>query len=383
MKLHGAIAAAAILGLLATGSRAQSSPWEKIRLGEQLQSLKFGGDLRLRNENFDRRGLNAVDRNRSRFRLRLGAEAQLPHDLLVNLRLGSGTGEQVSTNQSFDNLSSQKEIWIDQVSLRWSPRLAAGLSTKLEGGRMPNPFWRTYTSDLVWDDDLNPEGFAQSLKWMLGGNVRLFGNMLQMVADEDSGTTSDQWMFGQQLGADFMTGDLRWKLAGAYYGWTHANASTLSQAITLEGNRRSGGVLTNRFGVGEATAELGYRLMEVPISLQGTFIKNLRARDITPKEDTGYQMGGRIGKAAAPGSVELAYFFKWVEMDATVADVADADFGDGGTNRKGHILWAAYNPQEWLQFKLKYFITQVLNRNLAASTAHDINRLQADLSVKF
>ena len=35
------------------------------------------------------------------------------------------------------------------------------------------------------------------------------------------------------------------------------------------------------------------------------------------------------------------------DLDATVADVADSDFGDGGTNRVGHIAWFAYNPADW------------------------------------
>lgn len=74
--------------------------------------------------------------------------------------------------------------------------------------------------------------------------------------------------------------------------------------------------------------------------------------------------------------------FKRVETDATVADVADSDFGDGGTNRQGHLGWVAYNPSEWLQVKGKYFTTKVINESLAP-TVDNINRLQLDCSVKF
>jgi hypothetical protein len=60
--------------------------------------------------------------------------------------------------------------------------------------------------------------------------------------------------------------------------------------------------------------------------------------------------------------------------------VADSDFGNGGTGRKGHILWAAYNPSKALQVKVKYFMTELEDDQAAPN---DINRLQADLSVKF
>lgn len=48
----------------------------------------------------------------------------------------------------------------------------------------------------------------------------------------------------------------------------------------------------------------------------------------------GYQAGVIVGKASDPQSWEAAYFYKLVETDATVADLADSDFGNGGTNRK-------------------------------------------------
>jgi len=70
------------------------------------------------------------------------------------------------------------------------------------------------------------------------------------------------------------------------------------------------------------------------------------------------------------------------ETDSTVADLADSDFGDGGTNRKGHILWAAYNPVCWVQIKAEYFYTEVISSTMPPGE-DDINRFQFDLVVKF
>jgi hypothetical protein len=61
-----------------------------------------------------------------------------------------------------------------------------------------------------------------------------------------------------------------------------------------------------------------------------------------------------------------------------VADLADADFGTGGTDRRGDIVWAAYNPSKAVQAKVKFYNTEKLSPG-----QDDVKRLQADLVVKF
>lgn len=356
----------------------------ELTFSNWVNSVKISGDLRIRHEIFHKKTAGQVDRQRQRFRLRIGSEWALPHNLTGYLKLATGTGEQVSTNQSFDNLGSQKEIWIDQVYLKWKP--CDGLA--LSGGRLKNPIWRVYSSDIVWDDDFNPEGFGQQFKVAIPASGRLFLNGLQMVADEDSGTVNDQYMFGQQLGLVFpLPADSRITVAGAYYEWAHERRGTFSQVAANEGNTRTGaapGTLTDEFGVAEVTTEIASWIGKYPLAFQGTFIKNTRSlATATPtKEDQGAQAGLIFGKASDPKSWEAAYFYKTVETNATVADVSDSDFGDGGTNRRGHILWFAYNPESWLQAKVKCFFTETNNVAFAPGT-DDINRFQFDLSVKF
>jgi hypothetical protein len=93
-------------------------------------------------------------------------------------------------------------------------------------------------------------------------------------------------------------------------------------------------------------------------------------------------MGAGVRQSQEAKTWEVAYFNKHVRTDATVADVADSDFGDGGTNREGHIMWIGYAPTSWMNVTLKHFNTQVINANLAPN-ADDIRRTQLDWSVKF
>jgi hypothetical protein len=363
--------------------------WGKIKISDVVESLTIGGDFRLRDEYLDARGPGTNNRHRQRMRLRLSTDVQLPQNLLLGLRWATGNGGQTSTNQTFDSLSAQRVFWLDFAYLRWAPSLLRKGDFHLTLGRMPNPFWRTYSSDLIWDDDFNPEGLSQGFEWAFSGTgCKVFVNALQMVADEDSNTPRQQWLYSQQLGVESrLPGKSRLRLATAYHKWWDENRSNFGQFEIQRGNRReASGALANHFGVLELTGEWTVGLGKIPLSVQGTVARNQSARknlDNNPRARDGYQYGFILGKAKAKKSWEVAGFIKKAQTDVTVADIADSDFGDfGGTNRQGSIFWVAFNPESWLQVKAKCLKTQVLDPVLDPF-ARDVNRFQLDTSVKF
>jgi hypothetical protein len=359
---------------------------QKKKFSSMLDRITFAGDIRLRHESFYM--TTTDDRHRQRFRLRLGADLKL-ETITVGIRLASGTGEQVSTNQSFDNLSSQNALWIDRAYIQWKGQSAEWLT--LTGGRMPNPFFTVYTSDLFWDDDFSPEGVAENLKFKLGG-TDLFVNLAQIVLDEDSGgkPDTDQWLYGQQVGVKVSPmKDLPTTLAVAYYNAVNTQNNSFGQGVVQSGNSRvpvttgTPTVLVNDYNVVDVTAMVGFKIMALPVSVMADYVTNTADTvDSTgaETENSGYQAGFILGKASDPQTWEFAYFYKQLGTDATLADIADSDFGTGGTDRKGNIVWAAYNPNKALQVKMKYFKTE---REDDQASPNDINRLQADLSVKF
>lgn len=391
----------ALLALLLAvpASAQQAASGEKLRLSDAVRSLSFGGDLRLRQDSISRRGAGQTDRSRLRYRLRAGVEAELPDDLSVALRLGSGTGEQSSTNQSFDNLSSQKQLWIDLVYLRWKPAFASAAGLRLSAGRLLNPLWRP--TELVWDEDVNPEGFAQSVEWKGAGGA-LFAHGLQGVADEDSNSGKNQWYFVGQAGGELaLPAEHALRAAAAYHKWSDENRSSFSQAAVQDGNRRlPSGALANRFGIGELSAQLAGKAGTLPYALTATLARNLRARNddsrvMGPAGRDAYQLGAALGSAKTAGTWELGYFKKYVQIDAVVADVAESDFGDsGGGNRSGHVLWLAWAPRDWMRLQAKGYVTDALDRsfpntpvgatpNAGTNLDKAVNRLLLDVVVKF
>jgi len=266
------------LACMAATAQAEQAAWEKIKISDVVQEVKLGGDLRLRYDGIYRSGANTNDRNRNRLRLRLGADVQLPDNVLLGLRLASGTGEQVSTNQTYGNLSSQKGIYIDRAYAQWKPTPVKDGVVTLTSGKMPMPLWCTYSSDLIWDPDFNPEGFGEGVEYKLPNTgIKLFANAIQMVAGEQSSAGKNQWVFSQQVGAETpLPLASKLKFAAAYHKWSDENRNTFTAAVAQDGNRRTAtttsGVLLNQFGVGELTGQLSTAINKTPLALQATLI---------------------------------------------------------------------------------------------------------------
>ena len=374
----------ALGALVAPAARAGT----EISFADWVTKVTVKGDIRLRSDSeIIRQG---VDRNRQRMRIRLQGEIPVSPTLKTVFGIASGEGEQTSTNQSFKALSSQKALWIDLAYLEYKPME----TFRITAGRMKNPLWLAYSDDAVWDGDFNPEGLAQNLKLSLFGSGRVFLNGLQGVADEDSASPKDQFYFTEQLGVIWpLPADSRITVAGAVTEWVNessatrkqlGSAATFQQVKTQDGNRRLGTGLANEFRVMELTAEYLIPVFDRPLSVQGTYVKNLASLDVyTDKADRGNQVGLIYGKASGKGKWEAAYFHKQLATDATVADVADSDFGVGGTNRRGHLAWFSYAPADYAVAQVKFFNTKLNDVAFNSGKPKDVNRLQIDFSVKF
>jgi len=394
------LAMAAAMAVLGTGHAMAADVNDVIKLSSHLKTLKFAGDFRMREDAESRKTAQKNDRSRIRYRLRAGVEMELPDDILAVIRLGAGTGEQFSNNQTFSNLSSQKGIFVDQAYMRWLPQVSDNLMLRLGGGKATNWFWRTYSSDLIWDDDFNPESLQESVEWLAPLGISVFVNAMQMVTGEQSNNARNQWAFSQQAGFETrLPFNTRLRTAAAYHKWSDENRNTFGQVGLNEGNRRTaaGNILLNRFGVGEWTTELSGWAGQFPVRAQATVARNFRARGdrggaaaptkvsdplTGPAARDGYQFGVILGRAKKQGDVEVGLFKKYAQTDVTVADVSDSDFGPGGLNRVGGIGWVTYAVRDWMTARVKGFATKVIDFQLLP-TAADENRLQLDLQISF
>jgi hypothetical protein len=132
----------------------------KINLSSSITELKLSGDFRYRWQYDDRQAQvaspNHVDqRSRHRFRLRLNADVTLTDGFYAGFALESGQASD-SGNQTFENGFDDYNIFISKAFLGWKPNDWFNITL----GKFKNPF---YTTDLVWDPDINPQGAVETI----------------------------------------------------------------------------------------------------------------------------------------------------------------------------------------------------------------------------
>lgn len=397
----------------------------KSGMPDWVSALKFNGDIRGRYESFyfpnDTAGVNSVDRQRFRYRMRFGVTATLADSFEAGFRLtsseaanGGSGGDPISGNTTFQDNGSKKFIYLDLAYAKWTPLRSSDWLGSVTIGKMENPF---VFSDLVFDGDYTPEGAAVQLAYNLSDAHTLKLNGAGFALDEISSQAEDAYLFGAQVRLD-STWSKHWSSSAgvAWLGIQNKEALANTVGTTAnpvpdqnKGNTRTyagatdvgtiAGGLTYNFQPIVADAAVTYTLDEFwhysapfPIKAAVDYINNPNAGS----DNEGWSAGFTFGKAGKKGLWEFSYRYKYLEADAWYEELVDSDFGafyqtapaggsagyGSGTNVKGHVLKAAYSPYNALTVGATVFFTDLINRNPAASES-STTRVQLDASLKF
>jgi len=384
----------------------------KNGMPEWVNSFKINGDFRGRYEGFwfdEHTATTPTDRNRFRYRARLGFVATLADSFEVGLRLGSGEIDDgvpaggmdpISNNQTLNNNGSKKGIFIDQAYGKWSPLNTTDWGGSMTIGKMENPF--LFPSTIMFDRDYTPEGAAMELTYRFSPDQSLKFTGAGYVLDELAIDSNDPYMVGAQL---------RWeaiwnpKLGSSFgvSGWAIANPEVLATTSVPNvgrGNTRSAaGVLQYHYNPVQADAALTYTLEKFPlyaapfpITVFGEYLNN----PAVSEDNQGYAFGVSFGKSGKKKLWDLAYQYRVLEADAWWEEVVESDFGAhylvaptggssgyrNGTNVRGHVIRAQYSPFDHLTLSVTYWLTELINESPAGS-ASGAGRLQVDANLKF
>lgn len=328
--------------------------------------IALKGDLRLRYEAIDEQG--ETDRKRGRYRARFGLSAEVDDDIHVVFQLATGGGDPVSTNQSFDDGFSTKDVGVDLAYVDWS----ANENMHIYGGKMKNPLFRPGGNALIWDSDLNPEGIALDFR-----SGMLFGTAGGFVVEERA-SADDSLLFVAQGGISLKLSDAGKLTAGiGYYDYSDTignepfyDGSSNGNSVDVQGN------LIFDYNERELFAQYETRIAELPFSVFVDFVQNSDP-DVN---DMAYAIGVKTGAASDPGTWEGTWVYQDVEADAVIGTFSESDFGGGGTDATGHILRAKYAINRSIALGATVFINKVDNN---AGNEHKYSRLQLDLEFKF
>ena len=171
--------------------------------------VKVKGDIRLRYQYQDTDGGNA--RSRGRYRARIGIIGKPVDNFEAGVGLVSGGSNPRATNDTFSDTFETKDARMDYAYLQYTK---GGLEAI--GGKFKRQRYLYQTTDLMWDGDVNPEGFATkyTMKNAYGSAYAAAGILM---LDEEGGLSDDPFMYYGQLGQKFKSGNIYGQIAGMYY----------------------------------------------------------------------------------------------------------------------------------------------------------------------
>jgi hypothetical protein len=413
-------------------AQARAERWgDAGALPEWLGRIQWEGDLRLRYQrerfptenapafnfntvNSSRSLTNALqnttqDRERLRLRGRIGMNAKVADDWSVGLRLVTGnTTDPVSTNQTLGNYNNKYSLVLDRAFVKYEP--ADWLA--MTGGKIPNPWFGT---DLVWNENLNFEGIAATLRPKFSETLRGFLTAGAFALQEVELSARDKWLVGVQTGLDLHLERSRYKAGIGLYDYRNTtgifNPVCLpapcvgpfdyrappfvqkgNTLFDISGDGRPLFALAPDFRELNLTAQAVWEYFDpVHVILTGDYVKNIgydrqqifvRTGGLVDQEarTKGYHVRLAIGNPDVNRRHYWQIFgaYKYLERDAVVDAFTDSDFHLGGTNNKGFILGAQYGLDRNTALGLRWLSSSQID---GVPLSMDI--LQLDLNLRF
>jgi hypothetical protein len=417
---------------------AASTAAGKLKLSTPITELEIYGDARVRYEvrtaqagspDFITPAGENTQRNRARYRLRLGLRGTLVDDWFFGLRLETSSNSR-STNVTIGDEASggpfskgSDGINVGQAYLGYK-----GIrDVTLTASRMPNPL---VTTSMLWDADINPEGIAEQWKhtfnFSFGGgqstaateskdgksvaavtseptkfSIDLFANLAQFIYDDSNPEdpvgpravsggklvpNTDAYLLAWQIGAKFnFTKDIYLQLAPTLYNYT-GNGDTFNVFFSGDPNfRRAGATISpNQTGINsllvfDVPAEFGWKIGEMPMRVFGDFAVNLEgdARAAAAGHpDKGndryaYQIGLGIGKIKQKHDWQIQGFYQHVDQYAVDPNLVDSDLFDSRVNMEGFAVQAGYAISDAVIFNLTYGYGRQADRDLGTGGVGD------------
>lgn len=417
----------------------------KLQLSNSITSLKLYGDVRLRYQYDDKQNqVNTIvagqdqhvnQRSRERIRVRLNGDFTLTDGFFGGVQLQT-TQAADSANQTMGDSTTgasgfgNYNVYISRAFVGWSNDWLT-----LVGGKQANPF---YTTDLVWDNDINPDGFVQKIDLLKAFNAftcnsddtvrseSRFGLSLvagQFVVNDNNeysvGTDNktDTWLFNTQLiGTAKLTPNVKLTVAPGFMTYTTGNVADTNNETPFMTTKTVNGVTTTYLTHGAdrdlsiftAPGDVSFKLCGLKTKVLWDFAYNTqgnkRAQDIygmtgvngnsahTSQDDIAWLAGVQVGENKKAGDWSVLANFRQTGLTSVDPNLNDSDFAFGQLNMQGVKTGLAYNITDFCVVGVTYFNAWNLRKDLVGGQAtggekiaalNSTQTVQLDLNVKF
>jgi len=410
-----------------------SMPASKWKIADSIKSIGLYGDVRFR---YEYRGVdnpkdpvlnrgNTYYLERFRYALRAGIRGELFDDWNYGIRLETSTnprspwatfGKNTTSGSVTPADKAQSGINIGQVFLSWHPADWYEMTV----GRMPMPL---YTTPMVWDSDINPEGAFEKFKYSLGMMDLFadFGQFMYQFTNPDTGVpSSDTFLLAWQLGANVkLPRDMSFKIAPVVYNYVgNGSGNGLNEAFSGQGlatpdangltnPNNAPGVNQNGINdllVVEVPAEFNFKIVNPTLGTYharvfGDFAYNINgsARAQAAKlasdsdvnaahlsraytdQNKAYQIGFGIGNegpvygptqglvygsTSKKNTWEARVYWQHIEQYALDVNLIDSDFFEGRGNLQGIYAAFSYSFTDAIIGTARYGYASRINNNI-------------------
>ena len=374
----------------------------KLNVGSHLTEFKLSGDVRLRHQvetQAPQNGTATNERTRERFRFRFNG------DFLAQKGWGAGFALETASaadsgNQTFQDGNNDYNLYLARAYVSWQP----SRHWLFVGGKQKNPL---YTSDLLWDGDINPQGLTQIYRHFIGEKDTLEIRALQNIMDDRNESAfgpggRDAWLFAQQavythwfgrdeignvvnsvvLAPGFLT--YNDSTLDGLENETPFNGSTRGLAVaTLAGeinwmNVRGPGTSLKLYWDSAYNFEAGTRTHRVYGLPSATWDKDPSAWLVG--------LGYGYGQGKVQGDYSIRADYRRVGIGSIDPNLGDSDFAFGRLNQEGWKLALSYNLTDFVNLNATYFYTKDIRSTLNQAAVANLDHsqiLQLDLVMKF
>lgn len=376
----------------------------KVDLSSSITRFKLSGDIRLRQQfesqsvadnpatAIDESGASA-ERSRTRLRFRLNGDFDLQKGWSTGFALETASAAD-SGNQTFENGNDDYNIYLARAYVGYTNG-----DFTFVGGKQKNIF---YTTDLVWDSDINPQGLTEQYKWAVNDKTSVTFRAGQLLMDDNneaSGPTTsatDAWMFYQQVELAQKFGKkVEAKLAPGFFLYNASTLSGLGNENAFNGTTENLKVivLPGEFSFADVGGA-GYGLKAYWDFAYNTDADNRVAEaygqpSAADKDATAWLVGLSYGFGSGKnaGDWKISADYREIGLGSIDPNINDSDFAFSHLNQKGVKVSASYNLTDFASLNATYFHTKEKNDLPGTGPSYaDLDRsrtLQLDLNVKF
>lgn len=293
------------------------------------------GDFRVRYEHTSSHaGLSA--RDRGVLRGRVGARYRANDLVTLGARLVTGdANDPNSSDVSMGSFVDDLELSLDLAYINFLTE-----SWSAVAGKFVVPF---DTTDLLWDGDVNPYGFAGYADIYDSRRFSLRAAAMYSIVDEAIDADDSDMIGGQILTQYQLTDDWSATLSSAYYDYSIGSLHRADLGDIRDNNLTpDGSAFVSDFDIFDVVASLQYSGLSAdwPLTISGHYTHNLGAN---VPEDTAYAIDLFTGNVLESGDIRIRYGYSVAEKDALLAAFSN-DNTTYATNYRQHTFSFDYVP---------------------------------------